>query len=103
MRLQIPMPDASRNREGHNQGKGRREAGFAWDSPASLRCRCKWSPQLSPGTTLFVDVPAEIVREVLQCALKWLYCSRSKGAEGVSRSKEFRLEGESIEITGAPS
>src|SRR5260370_39880212 len=97
MRLPNPMPDASRNREGHNPVKDRRGADSVWDSPVLLRCRCKWSPRLSPGTTLFVDMSAEIVRKILQRTLKRLYCPRRKGAEGVSWSKKFRLEDRSEE------
>src|SRR6266567_1717482 len=103
MRLPNPMPDASRNREGHNPVKDRRGAGSVWDLPVSLRCRCKWSPRLSPGTTLFVYMQAKIFREILQRTLKRLYCSRRKRTERIPRSKKFRLEHERIEIASAPS
>src|SRR5258708_7903528 len=97
------MRDASRNREGHNPVKDRRGADSAWDSPAWLRCLCKWSPRLSPGTTLLVDMSPEIVREILERTLKRLYCPRRKGAERVSWTKKFRLQDERNEIARAPS
>src|SRR5262249_4625248 len=56
---------------------------------------------LFPGTTLFVNMTTEIVAEIFQCALQWLYCSGSEGAESVSWSKEFGLEGERVEILPA--
>src|SRR5271170_2812201 len=99
------MLDANRNRGRCNRAKDRRGGDSLWGSPLSLRCRCKWSPQFSPrllpGTTLFVDMPAEIVTKILQRTLQRLNRPRCKGAECVSRGKELGLKGERVKVLTA--
>src|ERR1700751_4391893 len=55
-----------------------------------------------PRTTLFVYMLSEIIAKIFQCALQRFHCSRSKGAEGVSGSKELGLEGERVKVLTAP-
>src|SRR5258706_11613927 len=97
------MPDASRNTEDQNPTKDRRGAGSVADLPVWACRRCKRSPQSSPGTTMFVDVSAEVSSKIFQRTLKGFDCPRRKGAERVARSKKFRLEHQRVQITSAPT